>query len=118
MEFIRAGGTADNETINNGGTLSAAGGSLTGETVFGGAGELSLASNSLGATIVGFGASDTIDLTALGFGSSTKASFSGSTLTVANGANHAALTFGGAYNSGQGRARRHARQVRLRCRAG
>jgi autotransporter passenger strand-loop-strand repeat protein len=101
MEFIRAGGVATNEVIAGGGVLSVAGGSLTGGVNFStdGGGELSLASNTLAAVIYGFDVSgDKIDLTALGFGPTTKATYSGSTLTVATGANHAALTLGTASN--------------------
>jgi autotransporter passenger strand-loop-strand repeat protein len=101
MEFIRAGGTASNEILASGGELSVAGGTMTGGVNFSTAGnaELSLASNTLSAVIYGFGSGDKIDLTALGFGTTTKPTFAGSTLTVATGSNHAALTFGGAYNS-------------------
>ncbi len=96
LEFIRAGGTASNETIA-GGDLSVAGGTLTGSVTFSGGGTLTLASDNLGATISRFAAFDQIDLTALGFGSTTKATFAGSTLTVASGTNHAALSFAGNY---------------------
>ncbi len=58
-----------------------------------------MASNSLGATISGFAAFDQIDLTVLGFGSTTKATFAGDTLTVSGSSTHAALTFSGSYTT-------------------
>jgi autotransporter passenger strand-loop-strand repeat protein len=98
VEFIRAGGTASNETIATG-TLTVAGGSLTGGVTFNGSGQLTLDADTLGATIKGFAATDQIDLAGLGFSAGAKETFAGSTLTVASGANHVALSFAGSYTN-------------------
>jgi fibronectin-binding autotransporter adhesin len=102
MEFIRAGGVGKAEVIT-GGILTVAGGTLSNGVTFSGpvGGELSLAANSLGATISGFASTfDSIDLTGLGFTAGTKETFAGGVLTVASGANHASLTFAGSYTTG------------------
>jgi fibronectin-binding autotransporter adhesin len=85
IEFIRSGGTE------------------AGTVTFGGSGgEFGLqtaASGFWSAHMLGFGAGDEIDFADIGFGKATQDMFSGGVLYMADGAQHAALQFGGSYTT-------------------
>ena len=110
-EYIASGGTIGGATVS-GGTVELAGGAIViaGSLAFAaeGGGTLRLdASRQFSGTVAGFGMSDTLDLSDIGFGSATAAGFqeapgnASGTLTVTSGVAAAKLTLLGQYVAGQ-----------------
>jgi autotransporter passenger strand-loop-strand repeat protein len=102
LETIGIGGKAFGTQSIEGGTLSVlATASVSGAVDFLGGGVLALAAPSVfSATVSGFGAHDTIDLTTLAYTGSGKATLSGDVLSVTNGAVTQAVTINPAGLSG------------------
>ena len=100
--MIGTGGMAVGGMLMSGGTVSMGGNMAAGQNLsMGGTGDRFVLTSgvNLGASILGFGNSDVLDLLGVAYGSTTQANFTGSTLTVSNGAAAVSLQLGETYTT-------------------